>query len=65
MQGSCVERIKSSGLMDLILDLALENETEEYNSRRGKPYNEEEKVLTISVYASIISKSFSVTIYYF
>ena len=33
MQGSCVERNKTSGLAALILYLALENEAEEYNSR--------------------------------
>ena len=36
MQGACVQRNKTSGLTALILYLALENETEEYNSRREK-----------------------------
>ena len=34
MQGLCVERNKTSDLTALILYLALDNETEEYNSRR-------------------------------
>ena len=36
MEGSCVERNKTSHLTALILYLALVNETGEYNSRRGK-----------------------------
>ena len=34
VQGPCVERNKTSGLTDLILNLTLENETDVYTSRR-------------------------------
>ena len=40
---SCVERNKTSGLTALILYLALENEPEEYNSRRVNPVMNEKK----------------------
>ena len=38
-----MERNKISGLTALILYLALENETEEYNSRREKAFNKQKK----------------------
>ena len=46
VQGSCVERNKLSDLTALILCLALDCETEQYNSRRKKPQMNRKKAST-------------------